>query len=936
MDGKGHVYIADTGNSRVLEYDSPLSTNQQADRVFGQDGSFTSGICDLAINANSLCRPAAVAVDGGGNLYVADNGNFRALEYDTPVAANNTTADLVFGQGNNFASKTNSCVTGASAGALCTPGGLGTDSARNLYISDASFSRIQEYNNPVSTRDTTPDAVFGQPGFSTALCNDTTLKPGSLCLPFGLALDAAGDLFAADFGNQRMLEYNQPLATHPPKTDAILALGQVALNLNGVNGAKAGGLFWPAAVAVDRSVSPNRLYVADTNNSRVLGWKSVPSFANGAPADLVIGQADLLSAGCNRNQSDAAGNPLAAADTLCSPAGVTVDAGGNLYVADSNNYRVLEYDKPFGSGTSAGQTANLVLGQNGSFTTRVNNIGGVNASSMSAPAGVVIDNLGHLYVADPLNNRVLEYNHPTTADTAADAVFGQAGSFGGNACNFTVGCSGGGACAPTADSLCGPTAVAVDGAGNAYIADSSNNRVLEYLSPLTNQIANVVIGQSDFTGSICKTLCQPQGVAIDPAGNLYAADTLNAQIKEYNAPFMNGASPNLVIGSKQCDQAVAKAGTLCGVSGVGFDSGGNLYAADTFDNRVLEFNQPFIPPTPTPTPTQSPTPTATPTPKPPLITSIPAVILAGASFKIGGSNFTQGSVVNFFVATAAGPINTGPLMPDAGSATQLTVNVPATTTLGQGFAEVQVINTDRGFAASNLAPALLQGSAAAGIPSLTSINGIGLAASSSESNFATDNVETVVVQGSVVKLGGGGFDTAHGVAVDLFCACPGGKVGPFFLNPGDPGLSSTSVTFPLPASGSDAPATGPGSFVVSNKGGDGSYSRKSNAVAAPIGHKIFVTSVSQSGKTLTVNGAGFSISTVINLFNTQGGGVVNLGGLKPGGAPFIPLDFISQNQFSFTLPSGAVPGPAYVQALNPPFVPFSSSGSEPGGSIVLR
>jgi len=99
--------------------------------------------------------------------------------------------------------------------------------------------------------------------------------------------------------------------------------------------------------------------------------------------------------------------------------------------------------------------------------------------------------------------------------------------------------------------------------------------------------------------------------------------------------------------------------------------------------------------------------------------------------------------VNFFVATAAGPINAGPFVPIARSLpTQLTVDVPASTTLGQGFVEVQVVNTDQGFTSSNLAPALLRGSASAGIPSITSINGVGLAATSSDPSFATNNVET--------------------------------------------------------------------------------------------------------------------------------------------------------------------------------------------------
>jgi hypothetical protein len=140
----------------------------------------------------------------------------------------------------------------------------------------------------------------------------------------------------------------------------------------------------------------------------------------------------------------------------------------------------------------------------------------------------------------------------------------------------------------------------------------------------------------------------------------------------------------------------------------------------------------------------------------------------------------------------------------------------------------------------------------------------------------------------------------------------------------------------LPGTGSNAPATGPGSFVVSNKGSDGKYSEKSNAVSVPIGQRITVASVTQALSTITVNGTGFSNLTVINFFNTQGAKVMNLGGLKPGGAPKIPLAFVNQNKFTFSKPGGAAPGASYVQALNPPFVPFSSSGNDPGGSFTLK
>ncbi len=323
-------------------------------------------------------------------------------------------------------------------------------------------------------------------------------------------------------------------------------------------------------------------------------------------------------------------------------------------------------------------------------------------------------------------------------------------------------------------------------------------------------------------------------------------------------------------------------------------------------------------------------------PSAPRISGIPDAIAAGSSFRITGSGFTPGSVVNFFVSTSTGPLNEGPLIPGSATSTLLTVEVPAGVALGQGFVAVQVVNTDMGYAASNLAYALLQGSAAAGLPTIESVNGFPLAPSSRDPNFAADNVETSVTPGDSVTLGGTGFDTVDGVAVDLFCVCPGGKVGPFFLNPGNPGLSPTSLTFTIPAIGPQAPTIGPGAFVVSNAGPSHSYTAKSNAVAVPIGPEISVSSVTQSSTIITVNGTGFSARTVINFFNAQSSGVVNLGGIGAAGVPKIALTLISANQLSFSRPFGAVPGPSYVQAMNPPFVPFTSSGIDPGGAFMLK
>jgi len=341
--------------------------------------------------------------------------------------------------------------------------------------------------------------------------------------------------------------------------------------------------------------------------------------------------------------------------------------------------------------------------------------------------------------------------------------------------------------------------------------------------------------------------------------------------------------------------------------------------------------------TPTHTPTRTATatshPTATPTPSLGL-DSVTSPVKVGGSFIARGDDFNAGSMVNFFIATAKGPINAGPLKPSSFAENMLVVPVDPGITQGAGFVSLQVVNTTQGFITSNPLGALLQGSAAAGLPSLTGINGHPIAADSTDLGVALANVATVVPIGEPFLINGSGFDTVHGIKVDAFCDCPGGKVGPFLFKPGQ--FSATQVSLTLPVSGMNSPVIGPGSFRVSNAGTDGLYTRQSASVAAPIGAAIAVSAVTQKTGTIMVIGTGFAPSTVINFFNTQEGGVVNLGGFNKRGSPRIALTFIDSTRFSFARPAGGVAGPAYIQALNPPFVPFSSSGHGPGGAFTLK
>jgi hypothetical protein len=128
--------------------------------------------------------------------------------------------------------------------------------------------------------------------------------------------------------------------------------------------------------------------------------------------------------------------------------------------------------------------------------------------------------------------------------------------------------------------------------------------------------------------------------------------------------------------------------------------------------------------------------------------------------------------------------------------------------------------------------------------------------------------------------------------------------------------------------------TGPGAFQVVNRNNH----RASNIVHAPLGAAIDIDTVSVQGRTVAVTGAGFSPLTVVNVFATQIGTatVVNFGGLLPSGQPRIALTSVTPASLAFELPAEAAAGPAFVEALNPPFIPFTNSGSRPpGGSFTI-
>jgi DNA-binding beta-propeller fold protein YncE len=607
VDASGNLYVSDFANHRVLEYDSPFTTDTVADRVFGQRGSFSTGTCLTVSNGagwleeDTLCTPRGLAVDPQGNLYVVANssGGGWIVAFRDPLATD-TVADRWFG---------GDCQAGSHPFTLCKPEGAAVDAAGNLYVADPPRNRAVAFASPWTT-DFEPDFVL----------EDIPPDPSDLGTPRGVAVDAAGNVYVSD-GTSRVVRFDTPfvsgtsadlnyslrdlcrsstlgskpfcaitsvavdsggnlwvvdgvwnrvLRVAPAGGPPSLVLGQIDVTHFAPNFVDGRGLFAPASVAVDRGASPFPLYVVDVGNHRVLGWRDAEGFANGDPADLVLGQPDPFTPGCNTGGVSA--RSLCFDDNaLRKTGGVAVDGAGNVYVADTANHRVLIYDDPFANDAVADE----VLGQDGSFTSAACNLGGVSAGSLCRPVGVAVDRRGNLYVVDQDNDRVLQFNRPRATDASADRVFGQARFRDSRRCSAGR------------DRLCEPHDVAVDRAGNLYVSDRGNHRVLIFQSPLTDARADQVLGQrGSFEDGDClqtrtTDLCSPTGITVDEdTGALYIADFGNHRVVRYLSPLRRPRTNRIFQGP-------------LGPYDVAVDAAGNIYLADLNGHRVLAYDAPF-------------------------------------------------------------------------------------------------------------------------------------------------------------------------------------------------------------------------------------------------------------------------------------------------------------------------------------------------------
>ncbi len=616
VDASGNLYIADTGNNRVLK--ETLSA-----------GSYT----ETTVPSTSLSSPLGVAVDQAGNVYIADTGNNRIVKenfsasgyIETPVvtttslngpafvAVDASGAIYIADTGGSLVLKETSTAgtsyteSTVNQSSLSLPLGLAVDGSGNVYISDSGHNRVLKET------------------LSAGAYAESTIVSAGLNGPDGIALDASGNVYIVDTGNNRVLKEALSKSTY---TASTLAFSNLAA---------------PSAIALDAS---GNILVADTGHRHILkllgtgvdfGAVSLGQASNTAvslnfifdspgspgslgslPAVLTQGASNLdfdraITGSCTTTSSYSLGD-ICSVDVTFAPKLAGTRYGAATLQGSSGNTIATGYVQGTGAGPqvafSPGVETSIGMTPQG--------------SNLGSPYGLAADAIGNVYIADFHNDRVLKevlsggsYT-PTTAvpgltSPVAITVDGSGNLYvvsGGSQVFKETLSSGSYTQSSIPSSALHSSGVAVDGSGNVYVLDrGATSQVLkETLSgasyaetmvdsspSLWNAFAvdgsgNVylaedggqVLKETLSSGSYAKTmlvttpLSRPGGIAIDGSGNIYISDSGNNRILKETFSAGNYS------------QSVVATGTLDTPVGVALDGSGNMYIASNGDNRVLK------------------------------------------------------------------------------------------------------------------------------------------------------------------------------------------------------------------------------------------------------------------------------------------------------------------------------------------------------------
>jgi sugar lactone lactonase YvrE len=508
VDGSGNVYVADMYN-QTIRMISPAGVVTTFAGTAGVSGS-----ADDTGTAATFNYPSGVAVDGSGNLYVADRFNSTIRKI--------TSAGVV-GTLAGTAGNTGSADDTGTAATFNYPSGVAVDGSGNIYVADSSNNTIRMVT-PAGVV-TTPAGTAGTYGSA-----DGTGGAAQFYNPMGVAVDGSGNVYVGDANNNAIRQITP---------DAVVTtLAGIPGGLGHADGtASAAQFLGPTSVAVDSS---GNCYVADFNSNtiRKITAAGVVTTLAGTPG--VQGSAD--------------GTGAAAQFYL--PQGVAVDGTGNVYVSDYGNNTIRKIS-PAGDVMTLAGTAGIYGHADDTGT----------AASFGAPAGIAVDSSGNVYVAEWGNNAIRMITPAGVVTTFA----GQTNPTGG----FVDGTG-------TAALFSGPYGMAIDSAGNLYVADVGNNAI-RVITPaaVVSTLAGAgpgIKGSADGTGSAAQ-FNNPNGVAVDGSGNVYVGDSYNHTIRKVTPA---GAVTTVAgsVGTHGKADGTGSNALLYYPSGMTVDGSGNLYIAD--------------------------------------------------------------------------------------------------------------------------------------------------------------------------------------------------------------------------------------------------------------------------------------------------------------------------------------------------------------------
>ena len=518
FDTEGDVFIADSNNNVIREI---VKATGDIITVAGTGTAGYSGNNGPA-TAAELNYPGRIAVDPAGDLFIADRNNNRIREVGLAVtvtvgsssalptltALTASTTSAVIGQPVTFTAT----VSDLSAGGAVPTGGTVTFSDQNGTLgSEPLVNGVAAFTASSSSTGTiTVTASYGgTTGFApsvtgtivTAVGNGTAGYQGDngpataaeLDNPWGVAVDSAGDLFIGDANNNVVREVVKLTG------DIITVAGNGTAGYSGDNGlATDAELNHPAGVAVD---SAGDVFVADLDNNVV--------------REVVKATGDIITFAGNGTAGYSGDNGPATAAELDWPRGIDIDSAGDLFIADLVNNVVREVVKATGHIiTVAGNGTAGYSGDGGPAT----------AAELYTPSDVAVDSAGDLFIAD-WGNSVIREVVKATGDIITFAGNGKAGYSG----------DGGPA---TAAELAGDSGVAIDSAGDVFIADTAGNNVVREVVKATGDIitiaGNGTAGYSGDNGPATAAELDYEGrVAVDSAGDVFVTDSNNNVIREF-------------------------------------------------------------------------------------------------------------------------------------------------------------------------------------------------------------------------------------------------------------------------------------------------------------------------------------------------------------------------------------------------------------------